>query len=113
MFVDLNGAAHHATIALKMVLPVRVTEHYIGSAVRTNGQCQRQNGDDCESGRLAQHAEAEAHILYQSLDKITAERLAAFLFKALTAAELDARAPCRLGAIHAGTFQIVSAVLDV
>ena len=46
-----------------------------------------------ESGRLAQHAKAEAHILDKSLDKIVAQRFVAFLFVLLTSAELDARAP--------------------
>ena len=35
------------------------------------------------------------------------------LFVLLAAAELDARAPLCLGASHAGTLQIVGAVLDV
>src|ERR1019366_5073943 len=34
MLVHLNDTAHHATIVLKMAVPVRVGEHDIGSAVR-------------------------------------------------------------------------------
>ena len=34
MLVQLNGAAHHAAIILKMAVPIRVAEHDIRSAVR-------------------------------------------------------------------------------
>src|SRR6266849_3906763 len=34
MLVDLNCAAHNATIILKMYMPVRVAEHNVRSAVR-------------------------------------------------------------------------------
>ncbi len=83
------------------------------NGVRAYRQRQRQNGDDCESGRLAQHPKTEAHILYQSLDKIAAERFSAFLFEPPMAAELDARAVFRIGTRQPGALQIVSAVLDV
>ena len=33
MFVHLNDAAHHATIIVKMAVPIRVAEHDIRSAV--------------------------------------------------------------------------------
>src|SRR5438876_836975 len=56
--------------------PVQYAKHY---GVRANCQGQRQNGDDCESGRLAQHSKTEARILYQNLDKIAADRFAALL----------------------------------
>ncbi len=62
-------------------------------------QCQRHNRSDRESGRLAQHAKAETHILYQRLDEIVAERVVAFLLVFHLAAELDARAAFCLGAI--------------
>jgi hypothetical protein len=89
---------------------IQDTKNY---GVCANRQSQRQNGDDRESGRLAQNSKAEAQILYQNFDKIAAERFAAFFFDPLMAAELDARAAFRLCAIQTGTFQVIGAVLDV
>ena len=34
MLVDLNNTAHHATVILKMGMPIRIAEHDIGGAVR-------------------------------------------------------------------------------
>ena len=80
---------------------------------RTNAQSDRQDGDGREAGRLAEHAEGEAHILEQRVDPLTAERLAAFLREPLGASELDAGAALGLDAIQAGTFEVVGAIPDV
>ncbi len=88
-------------------------QHTENHGVGANGHSQRQNGDDCECGRLSQHAEAEARVLYQGLNEIAGERFAAFLFEAHVAAELDVGAAFRLGTMEAGTFQILRAVLYV
>jgi len=90
--------------------PVQNAEYH---SVRAYGQRQRQNGDDCESRRFAQHPQAVARIVYQSLDEVAAERFVAFLLESPVGAELDARAAFRFGTIQAGPFQIVSAILDV
>jgi hypothetical protein len=58
-------------------------------------------------GRLAQHTHAEAQILRERVDERDANRLPAFLFESLVAAELEARA------INAGSLEIVGAVLDM
>ena len=50
-----------------------------------------------QNSQAPQSSKAEAHILYESLDKIAAERFAGFLFEPLMASELDARAAFRLG----------------
>src|SRR2546421_9552106 len=52
---------------------IHYTENH---GVCANSQCQRENRNHCESGRLAQNTKAEAHILYKSLDEIAAERFA-------------------------------------
>ena len=49
----------------------------------------------------------------KNVDKIPASGFVAFLFESRMAAELDVRAALCLGTIHAGTFQIVRAMLDV
>jgi hypothetical protein len=81
--------------------------------VRSYRQRQRQNRGYGEAGRLAQPAQAEAHILYNRLDEIAAQSFVAFLLVLLPAPELDACAAFRLGAAEPGTFQIIGAMLDV
>jgi hypothetical protein len=51
--------------------------------------------------------------LYQSADKVPAERFTAFLLEPLRAPELNARAAFRFSPIQPGTYKIISATLDV
>ena len=71
------------------------------------------NGDDGESGRLAQDAKAVAHIAYEGLDEIAARRFVALLFEALISAELDARATFSFRARQTGALEIISPMLDM
>ena len=64
-------------------------------------------------GDFAQQAKAEAHILQQRLEKMSARRFVRLLPVSLVAAELDARAPLRFRAGQAGALQIIRAMLDV
>ncbi len=89
---------------------IQHTKHY---GVCANSQGQRQNSGGGESGRLAQKAKAETHVVYKNLDRIAAERLVAFFLVPLTAAELYARQAFCFAVIQPGALQIVRAVLDV
>ena len=84
-------------------------DHGIGA----NRQGQRQHRGDGEARRLAQHAQAEPHIVHHAVEKIAAQRFVAFLFELLLPAELDARAPLGFRPLQAGALQIISPVLDV
>src|SRR5262245_49698949 len=109
--------AHELVKALRLRQIQRVQYQRIHDAkhhgVGANRQGQRRDGGHRESGRLAQEAQAVAHIMDESFDKVAAQRLVTFLPEPFKAAELDARATFRFGAIQDGAFQIVSAVLDV
>jgi hypothetical protein len=69
--------------------------------------CSGSGYDDCEAGRLAQHAQAKPQILDEIVDKLTAESLAAFLFELLAASELDPGAPFRFSAKKSKPDQVV------
>src|SRR3984885_13349685 len=71
---------------------------------RADGQRQRENGSNGESGRFAQDAKSEAHILEQSFQEGASQGLVTFLAVALIAAEFDAGAAFRFGARKAGAF---------
>jgi len=81
--------------------------------VRANRQSQRQNGGDCETGRLAQQAESEPRILHERFKEDAAHRFMAFFPVPLIAAELDARASFCLGTIQAGALKIIRAELNM
>ena len=88
-------------------------QHAEYHGVGADRQSQRHDSDERKSRRLSQHAQAEAHILNQSLNEISAELFADFLFEALAAAELDTGAALRFSTIEARSFQIVGAVLKM
>ena len=81
--------------------------------VGADSQSQHQDDNGGKRAVAPQSAQAEADVLDQCLEEIAGEGLAGFLPEALVAAKLDACAPRCLGTSEAGTFQIVSAVLDV
>ena len=72
-----------------------------------------ENGGECKSRRLAQHAQAHTHILAERLDKVPAERFVNLFFVFLAAAKLDAGAALGIGAGRPDALEIVGAELDV
>ncbi len=53
------------------------------------------------------------HILYESVDEVTGDRVAAFLFESRFSSELDPGSAFCLGPSQSETFKIISAQLDV
>src|ERR1700727_268704 len=84
-----------------------------GDRVCPNAECQGQDGNCGEAGRLAQDAESETKILSERFDESAAGCVVALLPESLIAAELDAGAALGRKAGNAGAFQVVRAVLDV
>src|SRR5213078_2624316 len=52
-------------------------------------ECQREDGEQREAGRLAQHADAETEVLGQVVERPDATRVAALLLYLVEASELE------------------------
>src|SRR5438309_3868094 len=100
-------------LRVRQRLQQRRVHHAKDCSGRSNAQGEREDDDCGEARRLAQHAKAETHVLYQSVDKIPGDRFPAFFFEALWAPELDARATLGLAPLQSGTLKIISAALNV
>src|SRR5580700_716106 len=81
--------------------------------VGANGHGKGHNGNGGEAGRLAQHAESEAHILYERFHECSTCRFAGFLLIADVTTELDTRTTLGFGARKTGALEIVSTMLNV
>jgi hypothetical protein len=65
---------------------------------RSNAEGNRQNGDRGEAGRFPKHAQTEAKVLEENVDKIAGDRITAFLFESRFSSELDPRPAVCFGA---------------
>ena len=78
-----------------------------------NPQRDRQDRDHCETRRFAQHPKAEANVLEQRIDKIPAERFAAFFLESFRTSELDPGAAFRFTSGEADALELVRAKVNV
>ena len=74
---------------------------------------QRDHGHTGEAGALAQHPQPETQILHEAFDEVHTARVAALLFGAVDAAELEPCPPHGLPARQAAAHQVVRVGLDV
>src|SRR6185437_12030872 len=103
--------------ALRLRHIQRAQDHCIqdskNNGIGADAESQREYRGEGEAGRFAQHAEGVTNVLQQSFDEVRAEGFADFFLIFLVAAEFDARAPFGFSARHAGTLEIIGAILDV
>src|SRR3982074_2856040 len=78
---------------IRQRLQENAVDHGENRTVRTDTNCQRENGYDREAKGFAQRAQGVADVVKQSIEEVNAARLAAFLFYALCPTELQARSP--------------------
>src|SRR5690349_8608709 len=81
--------------------------------VGADGQRKRQDGGNSESRRFAQHADADARVLQNAMNKVAADYFVNLLFEARLPTELGARLAFGIDPRNPGPHQIVGAVLDM